>query len=297
MAKPPLSPPAPGHAGPRPASESLQPPRILVFIPAYNCAPQIPRVIEQFTPDIQDLFAGIAVIDNRSTDGTVDAARAALTRVLPAGKYWLVRNRQNNGLGGSHKVAFNLAFEHGFTHLAVLHGDDQGSIADLVPYIRSGEFRQWDCLLGGRFMPDSKLPGYSRTRTTLNRVCNLVFSGITQRRVWDLGAGLNLYDISAFRDRKYLHWSNSLSFNQVALLYSIAARHRIRFFPLTWREADQVSNVRLGRLGVQLARNVLFYLFARGALLERDSDGAGSRDYSSEWIAGGALAVHADAAA
>lgn len=278
------------------ASASQDPPRILVFIPAYNCAPQIPRVIAQFTPDIQALFACVAVVDNRSKDGTLDAAKDALAATLPVSKYLLIRNRENNGLGGSHKVAFNLAFDQGFTHLVVLHGDDQGSISDLVPLIRDGSYRDVDCLLGGRFMPGSTLPGYSRTRTVLNRVCNLGFSAITLQRVWDLGAGLNMYRVEAFRDRKYLNWSNSLSFNQVALLYSIAARQRLRFFPLTWREADQVSNVKLGRMGVQLARNVLFYLFRRNALLSQD-DGAGARDYGWDLIAGEALSPRAEAAA
>src|SRR4051794_37491927 len=95
--------------------------RILVFIPVYNCERQIPRVIAQFTPDLLDLFETVAVIDNRSTDGTLEAARAALAEHLPRDRYCLLRNRQNNGLGGSHKVAFNLAIQHGYTHLVVLH--------------------------------------------------------------------------------------------------------------------------------------------------------------------------------
>lgn len=263
--------------------------RILVFIPAYNCAPQIGRVLAQFTPDVLRLIDTVAVIENRSTDDTLDAAAAAAARLIPPDRYILVRNRENNGLGGSHKVAFNMALEHGFTHLVVLHGDDQGNIADLVPYLASGEFAQWDCLLGARFMRGSQLQGYSRFRTVANRGCNLLFSAITRSAVRDLGAGLNLYRVAAFQDRRYLNFPNSLSFNQVMLLHSIAARHRIRFFPLSWREADQVSNVKLGRMGVQLARNVLSYVFARRRLLERDDAGWGKRDFGSDRIAGAAL--------
>jgi hypothetical protein len=36
---------------------SQDPLRILAFIPARNCVSQTPRVIVQFTPDIQGLFA------------------------------------------------------------------------------------------------------------------------------------------------------------------------------------------------------------------------------------------------
>ena len=74
--------------------------RILVFIPAYNCERQLPRVVAQFTPDIQELIDCIVVIDNRSTDGTLAAAGAALARSLQPERYVLLRNRRNNGLGG-----------------------------------------------------------------------------------------------------------------------------------------------------------------------------------------------------
>ena len=266
-------------------------PRILLFIPAYNCQRQIVRVIEQLTPDIQPLFDCVAVIENRSTDGTLEAAQEALARVLPEDRYWLVRNRENNNLGGSHKVAFNLGLAHGFTHLVVLHGDDQGSIADLVPFIRDGEYQRWDCLLGGRFMPGSRLQGYSTLRTTLNQICNFGLTLLTGRRVRDLGAGLNMYRLAAFTERKYLNFINSLAFNQVLLLYSIDKRHRMRFFPLSWREEDQISNLRMSRMARQLARNVLLFMFARRSLFDRSVDGAAERDYTSDHIAGSALAA------
>ena len=52
-----------------------QPDRILVFIPAYRCAPQIVRVLQQFSdPDIHRRFAEILVLDNRSPDDTAEVA-------------------------------------------------------------------------------------------------------------------------------------------------------------------------------------------------------------------------------
>ena len=51
--------------------------RILVFIPAYNCAPQIGRVLAQFDAVPAGRFAEILVLDNGSKDGTQQAALAA----------------------------------------------------------------------------------------------------------------------------------------------------------------------------------------------------------------------------
>lgn len=263
------------------------PARIMVFIPAYNCAPQIGRVIAQFTPAVMRHVSRLVVIDNRSTDGTLAAARAALAN-LPEDRWLLLRNQENFGLGGSHKVAFNHAIDHGFTHLVVLHGDDQGSIADLLPLLDAGAHLTVDALLGGRFMWGSRLPGYSRQRTALNYLANWALTAITFTPVHDLGAGLNLYRVAAFADRAYLPFIDTLSFNQMLLLHSINAGHRLRFFPLTWREDDQVSNARLARMGVVLARIMLGYIFNRHALLTRNL-GRADGDYRSDVIAGGAV--------
>ena len=76
----------------------------------------------------------------------------------------------------------------------------------------------------------------------------------------------------------------------------LAAKRRLRVFPLHWREPNQASSITFGRMCVQLARNVLFYLFLRDDLPSQDGR-AGARDYAWDLIAGGASYVHAKAAA
>lgn len=60
----------------------------------------------------------------------------------PAVPVTLLRNDENYGLGGSHKVAFDYALNNAYDYVVVLHGDDQGSIANLLPYLRSREYAQ-----------------------------------------------------------------------------------------------------------------------------------------------------------
>ncbi len=145
--------------------------RILVFIPGYNCAKQIGRVIAQLTSTTAPPISEILVVDNRSTDGTADVAAAALQKASPS-KWKVVRNQSNYNLGGSHKVAFNYALEHGFTHIIVLHGDDQASIQDFTAPIAAGLHRKHDSLLGARFMKGSQLQGYSLYRRIGNSCCS-----------------------------------------------------------------------------------------------------------------------------
>lgn len=220
------------------------PDRILLFIPCYNCAPQIGRVLARLQDVDPALIDEVLVLDNRSADDTIDRAKHAAAS-LTQFSVTIARNRANYGLGGSHKAAFAYAERGGFSHVAVLHGDDQGALSDLLPLIADGAHHRHDALLGARFGPGARLQGYSLIRTLGNRAFNLLFSIASGRRVSDLGSGLNLFSHAIFTDPAITRASDDLRFNVYLLLHLIDRRRDICFFPISWREADQVSNVRL----------------------------------------------------
>ncbi|NUT01030.1 MAG: glycosyltransferase family 2 protein [Sphingomonas sp.] len=256
--------------------------RILLFVPMYNCAAQIGRVISQLTPEVQELFSEVIVVDNRSTDDGRTVAAGSLGKLdLPSR---LLMNDQNLGLGGSHKVAFDHALANGFDYLVVLHGDDQGNIGDIVPYIRQGAHRETDALLGARFMKGSRLEGYSRLRSLGNLLFNAIYGLVAGTSVKDLGSGLNLYRVSALENRWWLRNADDLTFNYHMVLRSIAAGWKIRFFPISWREADQVSNVKLFRQSLKVASLPIAYAFLRRRYLEADYSKSPQGGYSSTLV-------------
>ncbi|MEO0821827.1 MAG: glycosyltransferase family 2 protein [Pseudomonadota bacterium] len=244
--------------------------RTLVFIPMYNCAAQIGRVLEKLAdPRVAGVVDGVVCIDNRSTDGTAEAAAEGLARLaLP--ERTLLRNDDNYGLGGSHKVAIAFAERQGYDWLIVLHGDDQGSILDLVPQLEAGAHRETDFFMGARFMRGSRLVGYSALRTAANVVFNWIFSAVSGKRLYDLGSGLNLFRVAAFADGFHLKFADDLTFNYYLILGVVARGHEVRFFPLTWREEDQVSNAKLTRMGFQILRLLRQRVLAPRAFLEAE---------------------------
>jgi glycosyltransferase involved in cell wall biosynthesis len=258
--------------------------RILVFIPMYNCERQIPRVLARFGEEAQRALSEVIVVDNGSRDGGVEAAVEALAKLerLP-GK--VLVNDENYNLGGSHKVAFDYARAHGFDFVVVLHGDDQADINDLLPLLRAGEHLGVDSLLGSRFMRGSRLRGYSRSRTLGNHVFNLLFTAASRRRVHDLGSGLNLYSVRYLEPRFYLGFPDNLTFNIHLLLAGIHRRSRFTFFPLSWREEDQVSNVRMVRQSLQTGRIALEYARSPEGFLARDWTSRAGRPYTSTVVA------------
>lgn len=252
--------------------------RFLVFVPAYNCANQVTRVIADLAclADEPGTFA-VAVVENRSTDDTLTRAESALD-ACPVADKLLVQNDENYNLGGSHKVAFDIARAEGYDYVIVLHGDDQGSIRDILPLLREGRHRDTDALLGARFMKGSTLQGYSMLRTSANVVFNLIFSAVAGKRFYDLGSGLNLFRRSVFDDGFHRKYADNLTFNYYLVFGLADTGKRFAFFPINWREDDQVSNAKLFSQGVtmlkmlgQRIRSKDTFLRAEHRVVPRDS--------------------------
>ena len=87
--------------------------KTLLFIPGYNCEKQIPRVLDQLDSDILPYISQTIMINNRSTDNT-EATVKTWMAAHPEIPFTLLRNDENYGLGGSHKVAFDYALNNGF---------------------------------------------------------------------------------------------------------------------------------------------------------------------------------------
>lgn len=238
----------------------MQKDRILVFIPAYNCEKQLPRVLAQLDDTVMKYISEIIIVNNLSTDNTVPAAEQYLKQ-HPELPCKILNNKQNYNLGGSHKVAFHYALKHGFDYIIVLHGDDQADIHDFLPVLRSHAYRKADCVLGGRFEKDSRLIGYSKMRIWGNHVFNKIYSLAAGMSIRDMGSGLNMYKTAMLSSGYYTSLSDALFFNAEMLLFSAYYQHKMRFFPITWREEDQVSNAKLFSLSWNMLKMAGKYAF------------------------------------
>ncbi|MDD3415388.1 MAG: glycosyltransferase family 2 protein [Lachnospiraceae bacterium] len=239
--------------------------KILLFIPTYNCEKQIARVLRQVDDEVLDYITEVIVINNRSQDKTEDEViRFAEENTQVPVK--LLRNRDNYSLGGSHKVAFQYAKDNGFDYVIVLHGDDQGDIHDLLFWIKKGKHRKYKSLLGSRFEKKSTLVNYSRFRIIGNYVFNIFISTMAGKRLTDLGSGLNMYQTEYLKSGFYMTFPNNLTFNVYMLLYGLYSKSQFHFFPLCWREEDQVSNAKLWKQSTQILQLTMQYVFTKDKL-------------------------------
>lgn len=260
---------------------NLKEEKILLFIPMYNCEKQIIRVIEKLsTYKHIDKIDEILFIDNISQDSTLNIVKDYKNKISI--KTTLVQNNINYGLGGSHKVAFGYAIKNDYNYLIVLHGDDQGDINCLSEALVNKTYKSYDRYLRARFHPDSKLLGYSKFRTIGNKVFNFLFSIVVGKRIYDLGAGLNMYKTSFFKEEEIYHFANNLTFNVYLLLYSIYKKQKITFFSLTWSELDQVSNAKVISQGFRTLGILRDYFINPKKLFQQDN--ANIKEYNYKEI-------------
>ena len=236
--------------------------KVLLFIPMYNCEKQIYRVLEQLNEEVLKYVSEVIIINNRSTDNGENVVIDYCMR-HPGHPIKLMRNRDNFGLGGSHKVAFQYAVKYKYDYVIVLHGDDQGSIKDLIPFIKTGVAFKYDSFLGSRFMKGSKLVNYSAFRIIGNHIFNVFMSICLKRKITDLGSGLNMYKVDYLKTGFYYSFINNLTFNVYMLIYGVHSKSKFTFFPLTWREDDQISNAKFFKQAKEIVIITLKYILGK----------------------------------
>lgn len=217
---------------------------VLVVIPTFNCESQIIKVLEKI--DLMPKLAGVDfwVIDNGSTDSTYWRALnyANENKLSNVNVY---QTLQNNSLGGTIKIAFNSAKTYGYEFVAIFHGDNQGDVSDLykiLGYANSSKNSQ--SVFGSRFLRKSKRIGYSKFRIAGNLFLNFIYSIFTRRFLTDLGSGLNLYKVNDISKIDYMKFADSMTFNYELILAIIQARISFIYFPIAWKNEDQISNAK-----------------------------------------------------
>lgn len=238
----------------------------LLFIPAYNCEKQIVRVIKKISSSkLLTNFSEILIIDNCSEDNTVEVANKKILE-LNLKQARVVQNNSNYNLGGSHKTAFNYAVEKKYDYVSILHGDDQGDINDLGKVFENKVFENYDCMLGSRFNRNSKLINYPKFRIYANLAINLVASIVTFKFLSDLGSGINMFKVGYLKNKFYLNFPDDLTFNYSLIFYIAHSKASFFYFPITWSEDDQVSNVKLFSHAYRWVIILIKFIFNKKAL-------------------------------
>jgi glycosyltransferase involved in cell wall biosynthesis len=167
--------------------------RTCALIPAFNEAPYIADVVER----AREHVAEVVVIDDGSSDGTADIARAAGATCLH-----LPRN-----CGKASALRAGLAYARGrnFTYVITLDGDGQHLPEDIPVMLRVAEETGADLIIGARCFDRARMPS---PRFYSNVIGSRLASALVGCEIRDSQSGFRLFrldklDATKLRSRYY----------------------------------------------------------------------------------------------
>jgi dolichol-phosphate mannosyltransferase len=143
--------------------------KLSVVIPAHDEAESIAETLGGLaeTLDAGSVDYELLVVDDASSDGTLDAVRSAaaanprirgLASPLPRGFGYTVRAGLDEFRGDA---------------VAIVMADGSDNPADVIEYLRLLE-EGYDCAFGSRFVRGAKVTDYPRFKLVINRIANAV---------------------------------------------------------------------------------------------------------------------------
>lgn len=220
-------------------------PRVLIFIVAYNAERTIQQVLRRIPAELSRYDTEILVIDDSSSDATVDKARAFARDSQSPFPLTVLFNPANLGYGGNQKVGFLYAIRNRFDFVALVHGDGQYApecLPELLEPLVRGEadavfgsrmVRKWDALRGG--MPAYKYIG--------NRILTGIQNRLLGSSLTEFHSGYRIYSVEALAKVPFELNANAFDFDTDIIIQFLRAGLRIRELAIPTYYGDEVCYV------------------------------------------------------
>ena len=213
------------------------------MIPAYNEEKTIGRVIENTMRYVRDVI----VVDDGSSDGTVDVAHSAGATVL--------RHHKNLGYGSALATGFNYFRDNGAGVVVVLDGDGQHDPSEIPRLIKPLVDGKADVVIGSRFMNCEEKGGIPRYRRFGIGIVNRAWNLASGEERTDTQCGFRAYSRDAVEKMEIRETNMSASLE----ILDQAAEKKLRVVevPVTVGYVGDTSTIDPGKHGMELVNYVL----------------------------------------
>ena len=224
------------------------PAKVAIYIPAFNAASTLPKVLDRIPASLKDSVEEIFVVDNDSTDNThlVVVGYKALQGVH---NLEVVRNPRNVGYGGSQKIAYRRCIDRGYDCVAMLHGDAQYApelLATLIEPVASGEA---DMVFGSRMRGDPLKGGMPLHRYLGNRVLTWIQNKLLGTGLSEFHSGYRVFSVRALAGLPFERLSSDFHFDTEIIVLFVDRGLRIREIPIPTHYGAERNYVNVWKYG------------------------------------------------
>ncbi len=230
--------------------------KIGVLVVAYNADQTITSVLDRIPAPFRDEVAEVLVLDDSSSDHTVQVAEA-YRQAHPDLPLTVLRQPRNLGYGGNQKSGYRYALDHGWDVAVMLHGDGQyapEALADMVAPIVADEA---DAVFGSRMMAGSGAlrGGMPIYKYAGNRVLTSVQNRLAGLDLTEWHSGYRAYRVATLGELPLEADSDGFDFDTEIILQLHTAGARIAEIPIPTHYGDEICYVN----GVAYARDIMVH--------------------------------------
>lgn len=225
-------------------------PSISIFMPAYNAAPYMRKVIGRIPPALWERLGSVWIVNDGSTDLT-----GAVAESLSRGNGIIrpVHFSRNRGYGVAVRQGLSLCKSDGCDFAACLHADGQYPPESILPFVDAMAANGIDLMQGSRLASGTALAGGMPIyKYIAGRLLTAIENRVLGLRLSDYHSGFLVYGRAALEALPFHLLSESFDFDLEAIAAARTRGLAISELPIPTRYAGETSHLNPATYGLRV---------------------------------------------
>lgn len=238
---------------------------VVVILPIRNVEKMIESTLSSLDSRFWGRISTLIVIDNASTDKTVQIVSTLAVTDPHSSQIEFHRNSQNLGYGGSIKLGLSKAKNVRANWALVMHGDDQTSWNTVMNELLDNLDVSQPAIWTTRFSEKILTKGYSKSRRSGNLFFIKLSRFLTGQEFTDPGSAICALNLDFLELCPYQKFTDGLHFHpQLNLYLSVYLKQPPTEVPMYWKDATHRIKFSLIKYGLTLLLiNIKFFVKSR----------------------------------
>jgi len=235
--------------------------KLLILIVAYNAEETLENIINRIPEKLLDdstWETEILVIDDASQDNTFHIGKKCQ---LYNAKVTVLKNPVNQGYGGNQKLGYHYALKHGFSVVALIHGDGQYAPEKLLELISPFADKKYAAVFGTRMgiRGDALKGGMPLYKYIGNKILTLIQNTLAGTNLTEYHSGYRLYSCEALAQIPFELNSNGFDFDTDIILQLHRAKLSIVELPIPTFYGNEICYVNGVQYGIKIITTTLLF--------------------------------------